>query len=296
MPHGELRTRFGDTPPAGSGCVFKVLSWMQHATSSLPHAAFVGYADDDTFLALSRLEAFFSLLLRRDGPVPASRREEGPRSAQSHPGPPGGSTRVVATVELSVQAMGRRLLAPRPECHNAVGRSIQWLQRYRCTLSSPSARRGGSANHSTGPSASGRTRPDTVRQSNERSGVDTSTAGRAAAAATGEEREWAERRFLYAGAMESLSCWDFSAQTSRGWHFNFQAAVQQYLVDCVGSGNSSGDSGNSSGNSSGAASSAESGASRFDRSQWQHPFLMAHGAAKAFAWEPRPRKLAIACP
>mmetsp|Transcript_397 Transcript_397/g.1147 ORF Transcript_397/g.1147 Transcript_397/m.1147 type:complete len:288 (-) Transcript_397:1002-1865(-) len=252
---------------------------MQHATSSLPHAAFVGYADDDTFLALSRLEAFFSLLLRRDGPVPASRREEGPRSAQSHPGPPGGSTRVVATVELSVQAMGRRLLAPRPECHNAVGRSIQWLQRYRCTLSSPSARRGGSANHSTGPSASGRTRPDTVRQSNERSGVDTSTAGRAAAAATGEEREWAERRFLYAGAMESLSCWDFSAQTSRGWHFNFQAAVQQYLVDCVGSGNSSGDSGNSSGNSSGAASSAESGASRFDRSQWQHPFLMAHGTA-----------------
>ena len=46
VPHGELRARFGASPPAGAGCVFKILSWLQHATSGVrSRIPFVGYAD-----------------------------------------------------------------------------------------------------------------------------------------------------------------------------------------------------------------------------------------------------------
>lgn len=49
-------------PPAGAGCVFKILSWFQYASKTWPRTPFVGYGDDDTFWSLTRVQQTLSLL------------------------------------------------------------------------------------------------------------------------------------------------------------------------------------------------------------------------------------------
>jgi hypothetical protein len=55
------------TPPSGSGCVLKILAWLEFASSSTaPWQAykFIGYTDDDSFWALGRVEETLSMLYR----------------------------------------------------------------------------------------------------------------------------------------------------------------------------------------------------------------------------------------
>lgn len=69
VPAGRLR-RMGlrsdvldhSVPPAGAGCVYKILSWMQHAAKAWPRAPFIAYADDDTYWSLTRVEQSLGLL------------------------------------------------------------------------------------------------------------------------------------------------------------------------------------------------------------------------------------------
>ena len=49
-------------PPAGAGCVYKILSWLQHISHVAPSVPFVAYTDDDTFWGLTRVVQTLSLL------------------------------------------------------------------------------------------------------------------------------------------------------------------------------------------------------------------------------------------
>lgn len=66
VPDGALQSVLGTSPPLGSGCVLKILSWLQQAAARWPAAPFLAYADDDTFWALSRVTSSLAWLPLRD--------------------------------------------------------------------------------------------------------------------------------------------------------------------------------------------------------------------------------------
>ena len=56
VPRGQLRKLLSNAThgPLGAGCVLKIMSWFQVATTMLPTTPFIAYGDDDTFWAITR--------------------------------------------------------------------------------------------------------------------------------------------------------------------------------------------------------------------------------------------------